>query len=141
MLSAGLVGWDWFSLQLSDGSDLMLYQLRYADGRVGEFSSGTLIAPDGSTTPLSLEDFELEVNATWLSPHSEAEYPAAWTLRIPSAKLTLNITPRMADQEMLVSFVYWEGAVSVEGSYDGLAINGNGYVELTGYAGSLEGEF
>ncbi|KAA3644766.1 MAG: carotenoid 1,2-hydratase [Chloroflexi bacterium] len=141
VLSDGLVGWDWFSIQLSDGSDLMVYQLRYADGRIGEFSSGTLIAPDGSTTPLSIDDFELEVNDTWLSPHSEAEYPSAWTLSIPSVNLTLNVTPRMADQEMLVSFIYWEGAISVNGNYNGLEVTGNGYVELTGYAGSLEGEF
>ena len=63
------------------------------------------------------------------------------TLRIPSVNLALNVTPRMADQEMLVSFIYWEGAISVDGNYNGLEVTGNGYVELTGYAGSLEGEF
>ena len=141
VLSDGLVGWDWFSLQLDDGSEVMLYQLRYADGRVGEFSSGTLISPEGDTTPLSQNDFEIVVQATWRSPHSEAVYPAAWTLRIPQAKLNLNISPRMADQEMLVSFIYWEGAINVEGDSNGMAVDGTGYVELTGYANSLEGEF
>ena len=42
---------------------------------------------------------------------------------------------------MNLSYQYWEGAVSIEGSRAGVAVNGYGYVEMTGYAGSFEGEF
>ncbi len=140
-LSPGQVGWDWFSIQLDDGSELMLFHLRRADGSIDPFSSGTLIAPDGSTQALTLADFEITVQDTWRSPHSGAEYPAAWQITIPSAQLELQIEPHLADQELILSFVYWEGAVKVTGEHQGQTVTGNGYIEMTGYFASMEGEF
>ncbi len=67
-LAAEQVGWDWFSIQLDDGSELMAFQLRKEDGSIDPFSSGTLITPDGSTRHLDRDDFEIRVDDTWRSP-------------------------------------------------------------------------
>lgn len=127
------IGWDWFSLQLSDGWDLMLYQLRKKDGTADPSSSGTLIGPGGESRPLKLSDFEIEGTGEWRSPRSGARYPERWRLRIPSEELDLTVQPVLADQELDVSFLYWEGAVDVEGTHHGRPVRGRGYVELTGY--------
>jgi predicted secreted hydrolase len=135
------VGWDWFALQLDDDSELMVFQIRKADGSVDPFSSGTLVAPDGSTRHLSHKDFEIGVGATWRSPRSGATYPARWMVEVPTADLTLQIEPYLADQELNVSYTYWEGAVRISGEQAGSAISGSGYVEMTGYASSMQGQF
>ncbi len=140
-LAADQVGWDWFSLQLDDGSELMVFQIRKEDGSVDPFSSGTFIAPDGRTIPLSRDDFQISVGATWRSPHSGATYPAHWTLNVPALDLVLEISPHLADQELNVSYTYWEGAVRASGQRAGQASSGNGYVELTGYADSMQNQF
>jgi predicted secreted hydrolase len=140
-LSAGQVGWDWFSIQLNDGSELMVFQIRRSDGGVDPFSSGTWIDPKGELIHLERNDFEIKVEDSWTSPHSGAEYPSQWTLKVPRLDLNLEVAPLLADQEMNVSYDYWEGAVEVEGTGRGASISGSGYVELTGYAASMEGEF
>lgn len=140
-LAADQVGWDWFALQLDDGSELMAFQIRKADGSIDPFSSGTFIAPAGSTRRLGRDDFSISVGATWRSPRSGATYPAAWTVVVPSAGLTLDIKPYLADQELNVSFTYWEGAVHITGERNGRAVTGSGYIELTGYAGSMAEQF
>ena len=140
-LAPDQVGWDWFALQLDDGSDLMVFQIRKADGSVDPFSSGTWVAPDGSTRHLSRDDFGVAVADTWRSPHSGATYPARWTLEVPVAGLTLSIEPYLADQELTVSYTYWEGAVRISGERAGNSVSGVGYVEVTGYADSMQGQF
>ncbi len=135
------IGWDWFSLQLSDGSELMVYLMRRADGGIDPFSSGTLIAPDGATRQLGPDEITLQVVGRWRSPRTGGDYPAGWLLSIPSANLKLTLTPWLADQEMAVSLPYWEGAVKVVGAAGGHAVTGEGYVELTGYAGTIRGRF
>jgi predicted secreted hydrolase len=128
------VGWDWFALQLSDGSDLMLYRLRHKDGAADPASSGTAVSPSGAARHLELSDFRIEGSGEWRSPRSGARYPARWRVRIPSEALDLEVRPLLADQELDVSFRYWEGAVRIEGTRHGSPIRGSGYVELTGYA-------
>jgi predicted secreted hydrolase len=140
-LAADQVGWDWFSVQMDDGSELMVFQLRKEDGSVDPFSSGTLIATDGSTRHLARDEFEIRVEDTWRSPHTGATYPALWTIVVPGENLALEIEPLLADQELVVSYTYWEGAVRVEGQQAGRAVQGHGYVELTGYVGSMQGQF
>ena len=98
-------------------------------------SSGTRIAPDGGSRPLSLPDFRIEAAGEWRSPRSGARYPASWRVRVPGEDLDLRIRPLLADQELDVSFRYWEGAVEIEGTHRGRKVGGWGYVELTGYAG------
>ena len=140
-LSDGQIGWDWFSVQLSDNTEVMFFQLRRDDGSIDPFSSGTVIYPDGTTRALTQEDFTITVQDTWRSPHSEADYPSQWQVNIPSENLTLDIQPWLADQELQTSVVYWEGAVRVEGAHNGQTITGNGYVEMTGYAEPFDGDF
>lgn len=137
-LAPGVVGWDWFSIQLSDDVEIMLYRLRYADGRSVPQSSGTLIEPNGSARYLSLSDFSIAQTRSWLSPHSGGIYPAGWRIRVPAKSIDLTVTPAMADQELLTARStranYWEGACDVAGSFAGRRVLGVGYTELTGYA-------
>ncbi|WP_163994325.1 lipocalin-like domain-containing protein [Pyxidicoccus caerfyrddinensis] len=137
-LGADQVGWDWFSLQLSDGSELMYYQLRRKDGTSDRFSSGTWVPPPGAASSepvrVSREDVRVEVLDTWKSPRSGGQYPSRWRLRVEKLGLDVTVTPKLADQELPVSVLYWEGAVSLEGTREGKPLTGRGYVELTGYA-------
>lgn len=132
-LAADQIGWDWFALQLDDGSDLMFYQLRKTDGSPDEHSAGTLTFAAGGSRHLAIDDVELTVLDYWLS-EAGGRYPAGWTLRIPGEGLELDIRPVIPDQELFTTVRYWEGAVDVVGSRDGESIAGRGYVELTGYA-------
>ena len=132
-LGADQLGWDWFALQLSDGSDLMFYNLRKLDGSQDEHSAGTWIDADGTSLHLERDDVVIKVTETWESPEGGV-YPSAWTLRAPGQGLDLRVRPVMADQELFTTVRYWEGAVDVEGERRGKRIDGRGYVELTGYA-------
>jgi predicted secreted hydrolase len=138
-LGQGQVGWDWFALQLEDGSELMAYVLRRSDGTIDEFSSGAFIAPDGTVTTLKREDYSITAEAKWRSPRSGGEYPARWRVQVPGVGLDVQVDPLLADQELPVTVVYWEGAVRVTGERSGKPVAGYGYVELTGYAKSMEG--
>ncbi|HEY3065894.1 MAG TPA: lipocalin-like domain-containing protein [Methylomirabilota bacterium] len=129
------VGWDWFALQLGDGRDLMFYRLRRADGSADEWSGGTLVAADGSARPLGSRDVGIDVLDTWVSP-AGTRYPARWRLRLDGARLQLDLTPRLSDQELGEPLRYWEGAVRVEGTDGAVPVTGDGYVELVGYATS-----
>lgn len=130
-LSGDQAGWDWFALQLKDGRDLMYYQLRKKDGSADPFSAGTLVAADGSVKPLSRDQVRLVPTGWWKSPHDGASYPAGWRLSVPGEGIDLEVVPRLADQELLTSFRYWEGAVAVQGG--GGTELGSGYLEMTGY--------
>jgi len=136
-LGPGQVGWDWFSLQLDDGSELMVFQLRDVGGGADQFSAGTLIAPDGTARRLGPSDFSIRPTSEWRSPHTRAVYPAGWVVTVPGEGLSLTVNPYLADQEMNQSFTYWEGAVKATGTVEGKAVAGSGYTELTGYAGTL----
>jgi predicted secreted hydrolase len=132
-LGRDLAGWDWLALQLDDGRDVMVYQLRRRDGAPDPHSAGTLIAGDGRTRPLAREDATLEVLDHWTSAASRVRYPSRWRLTIPTADLSVEITPRLAAQELIVGTRYWEGAVRVQGISGGRQVSGRGYVELVGY--------
>lgn len=140
-LSANQVGWDWFSIQLDNNQELMLFQLRNADGSVDGFSTAALIQGDGSVTRFTPSEFSIKSLATWRSPNSGGEYPARWQIDIPAAGISLTLTPILADQELDLRYRYWEGAVDVQGTIGTQAVSGVGYVELTGYAQSMAGEF
>jgi predicted secreted hydrolase len=137
-LAEGQVGWDWFALQLEDGWDLMIYQLRRADGSADPLSDGVLIDPSGLRIPLEWgRDVTMQAMGAWTSPIDGAVYPSGWRVRVPGRGWDLTVMPRLPDQELDVSFRYWEGAVAVSGAGEGgVQVDGRGYVELTGYAGS-----
>ena len=134
-LEAGQTGWDWFALQLDSGSELMIYQLRGADGLADPLSKGILVRPDGATRLLASGDWTLEVLDEWMSPVDGSRYPAGWRVRIPAEGLDFEVVPLLEDQEMNVIIRYWEGAVSISGREGNRPLSGRGYVELTGYAG------
>lgn len=131
------VGWDWFGLQFYNGTALMLFQIRQADGSVTRFSSGTFVAGDGGVIPLESSDFRIKTTDRWTSDQSGATYPIAWEIEIERIGLTLRGAALMANQELRLSRTYWEGAVALEGRYQGMPISGRGYVEMTGYVQRL----
>ena len=141
-LAKDQVGWDWFSLQLSDGRELMLYQLRRRDGSVSPFSSGTLVEKNGRATHLKIGDFSIAPLATWKSAASGGTYPAHWRVRVPRAKISYEVATTVANQELRTQraarITYWEGSARVLAR--GAEI-GRGYVELTGYDKAFSGTF
>jgi predicted secreted hydrolase len=142
-LAPGHVGWDWFSVQLDDGRELMLYQLRFTNGGIEPLSSGTLVARDGSSRHLSRDEFIVGNMGKWTSRASGATYPRGWRVRVPSESLDLTLTPAVDDQELVAretgGIVYWEGSVRITGTARGRSATGVGYVEMTGYAGAVPG--
>jgi predicted secreted hydrolase len=140
-LGPGAVGWDWFSLQLEDGRELMLFRIRREDGSSDPVSGGTLVEGDGRARRLLRDDTSIDVLDHWTSPRTGARYPSRWAVHVPSQGLDLVVEPWLEDQEMRTSFVYWEGAVGVGGGVSGRPVLGRGYVELTGYERSMRGAF
>ncbi|MEE2993588.1 MAG: lipocalin-like domain-containing protein [Gemmatimonadota bacterium] len=142
-LSDDQKGWDWFSLQLDNNRELMLFVMRRKDGTYEPTSSGTMIYTDGTWRHLSLEMFEIEATGAWTSPHSGGTYPHAWRIAVPSEQIELRLTPTVSDQELgknsLIGVIYWEGSVVVRGTDQGRPVTGQGYVELTGYRGRVPG--
>ncbi len=129
-------GWDWFSVQLDNGADLMLFDLRRTGGGIDPYSSGTYITRDGRATHLRRADFELQPLETWTSPKTGAKYPVKWRISIPSMGLVLECAATVREQEIVSEGqegqTYWEGAVTYSGSSTGV-----GYLEMTGYAGRV----
>ncbi|MBI2986039.1 MAG: carotenoid 1,2-hydratase [Deltaproteobacteria bacterium] len=141
-LGENQVGWDWFSIQLDNKTEIMLYLMRRRDGSPDPYSSGTLIYQDGSTRHLTLDDFRVEVLERWKSVKSSGNYPMRWRVTVPSEQIELEIAPFFREQELdtrkSTRVTYWEGSVEVRGSYKKRPIQGLGYVEMTGYAGRLK---
>ncbi len=135
-ISVGAGGWDWFALNLGDGTDVTLSMVRAADGSY-PLVYGTLVAPDGSTRRLGSGDFTVDVTAHWTSPRTGAAYPAGWTVAIPSAGISAQLSPSVAQQELdtraTTGVVYWEGSQRVTATVHGRSVGGQAYVELTGY--------
>jgi predicted secreted hydrolase len=143
-LQRSQVGWDWFSLQVGNNTELMIYIIRHRDGTPDPYSSGTLVYPDGTSRHVRLNEFDIRVLGTWKSSTTRASYPAAWNIRLPGLAIALTVTPTVADQELTTQestrVTYWEGSVKVNGTYRGSSVSGVGYVELTGYAEPLAGK-
>jgi predicted secreted hydrolase len=135
------VGWDWFSLQFSDATELMVYQIRRRDGSVEPASGGTWIGADGGTVPLPREAIVIDVLDHWQSPQSGGCYPNRWRIRVPSLRLAVEATPTLPHQELITrrstQVTYWEGSVTITGEREGQPVSGLGYAELTGYATPL----
>jgi predicted secreted hydrolase len=140
-LGKNAVGWDWFAIQLDDGRDLKVFQIRNNDGSVDPVSTGKLIEQDGQTRDINLADMKLEAIETWRSPDTNVVYPVRWRISLPQLQMQLEVVSRIPDQEMKLSQSYWEGAVSVNGTQSGQSIRGVGYLEMTGYGESYSGKF
>jgi predicted secreted hydrolase len=143
-LEASQVGWDWFSIQLGDGRDLMIFQLRRDDGSIDPHSSGTLVDAGGRVSPITIAStFALTPGRVWTSDVSHARYPVAWHVSVPTAALDLDVTAALDDQELhtehSTGVTYWEGAIDVHGRSNDRPVDGRGYLEMTGYAGRAMG--
>ncbi|MDQ2918956.1 MAG: carotenoid 1,2-hydratase [Verrucomicrobiota bacterium] len=137
-LAPNQTGWDWLSVQFDDGRELMLYRMRLTNGSVDPTSSGTLIAPDGSSVHLANENFQMTPTDYWKSPKTGANYPIGWRVDLPEHDLRFTVRAAVKGQELAFPpLIYWEGAIEVNGSNANKAITGRGYLELTGYSGPL----
>ena len=138
-LEPGQAGWDWFSLQLDDGSEFMVFQLRRTDGGPAEHSAGTWVDPDGAAAPLGRDDVRLAPGRRWASPASGAAYPVEWLVEVPARRARFEVAAALDAQEMdtaaSTGVTYWEGAVTVTGRVGDRPVRGRGYLEMTGYAG------
>jgi predicted secreted hydrolase len=136
-LREGQQGWDWYSIQLDNETELMLYVIRRTDGSPDVTSSGSLITSEGEAIPLRRDDFRIEALSRWRSPRSGATYPMGWRVAMPRLGISLTLDPLLRDQELITrgstGVTYWEGAVDISGQFNGIAVKGNGYVEMTGY--------
>lgn len=140
-LDSNQSGWDWFSLQFDDGSELMLFRLRRKDGAADPYSAGTYVDPQGHERHLTHDDFAVIPGETWTSPDTGGKYPVAWTLRVASLGLDCRLSTALPRQELTPNgrgtTAYWEGAIEVAGERSGNALKGAGYLEMTGYAGPV----
>ena len=138
-LEPGQAGWDWFSLQLDDGAELMVFQLRRTDGGPAEHSAGTWVDADGAAAPLGRDDVRLVPGRRWASPASGAAYPVEWRVEVPARRARFEVAAALDAQEMdtaaSTGVTYWEGAVTVTGRVGDRPVRGRGYLEMTGYAG------
>ncbi|MBI3089167.1 MAG: carotenoid 1,2-hydratase [Candidatus Tectomicrobia bacterium] len=137
-----VAGWDWFSMQLDDGTDLMVYHLRRKDGGIDPYSTGSVVGADGSSRHLPFGSFTIAATGSWTSPQSAARYPMGWRVEVPSEKLAVTLEPALEDQELVTKastrVTYWEGSVRIRGTKAGKPISGLGYVEMVGYAKPIE---
>ena len=138
-ISVGAGGWDWFAVNLADGTDLALSLVRDADGGY-PLIYGTLVRPDGVTVHLPREAFTVTVLGAWTSERTGATWPSGWRIEVPEEGLVIELAPTVADQELdtraTTGVIYWEGSQVVTATRDGAPLGGEAYVELTGYAGA-----
>ena len=132
-LAPNQAGWDWFSVQLDDHTEFMLFALRRLDGSIDPYSSGTYTDRNGHATHLRRSEFQLQPLETWTSPKTGARYPIRWRISIPGLHVTLECAASLPEQELVSDDestpTYWEGAVTYTGTARGV-----GYLEMTGYA-------
>ena len=142
MMTDRVVGWDWFSIQLETGDELMLYQIRDQNGMVTRWSKATYIDTEGDKLLLDPTKLVYQITNSWRSPHTKATYPSGWTLEYPPLKLKLQVKPILDDQEMILKqfqeMAYWEGSCHIQGKIHGKNTKGYGYTELTGYASPIQ---
>ena len=135
-IAVGGGGWDWFAVNLADGTDMTFSLVRNVDGTY-PLVYGTLIGPDGSFEHLPREAFTVTPTGLWTSPHTGATYPSGWNVSVPGEQLEIQLEPTVLDQELdtrpTTGVVYWEGSQTVTATRAGEAVEGEAYVELTGY--------
>ncbi len=136
-IAVGGGGWDWYAVNLADGTDLTLSLVRATDGSL-PIVYGTFVDPSGSAIHLDRSAFTVASIGSWRSPATGALYPAGWRIDIPSRQLAVTLTPTVSDQELdtrpTTGVVYWEGSQLVTATLAGRSVAGDAYVELTGYS-------
>ncbi len=135
-IAVGGGGWDWFAINLDDGTDMTLSLVRDADGSY-PLIYGTLVRPDGTFEHLPREAFTVTPLDEWTSERTGATYPSGWAISVPGEELEITLTPTVLDQELdtrpTTGVIYWEGSQEVQATRSGSPLSGDAYVELTGY--------
>ena len=141
-LTENKVGWDWMSIQLDDGVDLMLFGIRDTQGGYGPDTFGTFVDAGGGAHTIEPGGVVFRPGRRWRSEATGAEYPVEWEVDVPGFGLRLDVRPRIDPQEVFTERgilpAYWEGAVRFTGEREGQPVAGVGYLEMTGYAGKLD---
>ncbi|MEK6719257.1 MAG: lipocalin family protein [Chloroflexota bacterium] len=137
-IAVGGGGWDWFAVNLDDGTDVTISVVRDAQRRP-VLTYGTVVDADGSTRHVPGDAITLTATGpSWTSERTGTTYPSGWSIFIAPEDLVLELTPTVAEQELdtrpTTGVVYWEGSQRVSGTRGGVQVGGRGYVELTGYA-------
>jgi predicted secreted hydrolase len=141
LLAEGQVGWDWFSMQFENGTELMLFRLRHREEQKSS-SGGSFVQKDGTVVEIAAGEMQLQTTEHFRSRKTNATYPIGWRIAIPRLNVELRTTTHLRDQELVsklgISPKYWEGAIECEGTMQGVAMRGKGYLELTGYADTVQ---
>ena len=141
-IAVGSGGWDWFAVNLDDGTDLTVSLVRGTDG-TDSLVYGTLVRPDGTSRHVARGEIAVDAVGRWTSARTGATYPSGWRVRVSAAALDVMIVPTVRDQELdtrpTTGVIYWEGSQRVTGTLEGRPATGKGYVELTGYADRATG--
>ena len=131
-LGEAYIGWDWFALQLENGDNIMIAQVRPDDETRPPYYFGTWSNALGESAYLDESMIELSVLDYWKSYSSKVRYPSKWNIKVPTLSIDVIVEPILNNQELLLSHFnnlkYWEGKSSISGSHIGRA-----YVELVGY--------
>ena len=120
-LATSQTGWDWFSLHLDRGAQLMLFRVRQKDS--DGYLTGTWIDAQGHTQTLHNSDIQLTPLTT--TTIDGRNIPTRWSLKIPGKQLDITTEAVNPKAWMDLGIPYWEGPVRFEG--------GVGYLEMTGY--------
>ncbi|NJM39280.1 MAG: carotenoid 1,2-hydratase [Anaerolineae bacterium] len=131
-LNAEVAGWDWFAIQLADGTDVALGRIKDKNGSYRAIYTGSLIESNASHRILNSSEVIYEPIRVWRSAKSGYQYPILWKITIPSEQLVLEISAKIEDQELHTTSIYWEGAIDITGARQGKPITGSGYMEMTG---------
>jgi predicted secreted hydrolase len=138
-LDASQSGWDWFSLQLEDRSELMLFRLRRTGRSMDPYSAGTYVDSQGHAKHLAASDFTVTPGKTWASSVTGGSYPVEWVIEVPPIGFKAAVRTPMVQQEITGSATYWEGAIDIDATRLDRRLSGVGYLEMTGYAGRIVG--
>lgn len=136
-------GWDWMAIQLDNEIDLMIYRIRRKDGSSNPYAIGSLVEKDGTLIELPFSEYTMTTVRYWKSDESKAEYPVEWEVEIPKYNAVLNVSARFDNQEMNLggddaASTYWEGAIGINGTWQGQETTGKGYLEMVGYSQAME---
>src|SRR5262249_54098992 len=128
------VAWNWAAVQLDNGEEVSAYALvRVDDGKV---LGAWAIHIDAAGYRHDYKTLAFTPGHSWRSTRTFYDYPLAWTLSVPEAKIELTIGAAFADQEFITCIskpAFWEGRCNVGGTVGGRAVNGLGYMARAGF--------
>src|SRR5579859_26619 len=121
-VSLAVTGWDWYSLQLDNNTEYMLYVIR--DSQKRSISTvGTFVGSDGGATEIPATAITATPTGSWTSPVTAGVYPSGWIVSIATRQARITLVPVLRDQELVTEqstgVAYWEGAVRISGSAGG----------------------